>query len=115
MALRLFDVHGPLAVAAHRVHAQPDDLAIAFLEFRLQPGHVAEFRGAHRSKVLGMREQDGPAGADPFVEVDGSLRSIGGEIGSFVVYAQHSLSPGVVLSRGRRPGIILRSSKSATV
>jgi hypothetical protein len=41
------------------------------------------------------------------VEVDGSLRSIGGEIGSFVVYPQHGLSPGVVLSRSRRPGIII--------
>src|SRR5258708_14817876 len=29
---------------------------------------------------------------DPFVKVDLALRSLGGEIGSFVVYAQH-LSP----------------------
>ena len=101
VALRFFDVRGPLAVAAHRVHAQPDDLAIALLEFRLQPGHVAQFGGAHRRKVLGMREQDGPAVADPFVEVDRALRSFGREIGSFVVDAQHGLSPGVVLSRGR--------------
>jgi hypothetical protein len=38
-----------------------------------------------------MREQDGPAVTDSFVEVDRPLRSFGGEIGSFVVYAQHEL------------------------
>src|SRR5256885_12010986 len=38
VALRLFDVHGPLAVAAHRIHTESDNLYVAFLEFRLQPG-----------------------------------------------------------------------------
>jgi hypothetical protein len=36
-----------------------------------------------------MREQDGPAVADPVMEVDGSLRCLGSEIGSFVIDTQH--------------------------
>ena len=90
VALGLFDVRGPLAVAAHRVHAQPDDLAVALGEFRLQPGHVAEFGGAHRREVFGMRKQDGPAVADPFVKVDRALRGFGGEIGRGVVDARNA-------------------------
>jgi hypothetical protein len=43
-----------------------------------------------------MREQDGPAVADPFVEIDRALRSFGGKIGCFVVDAQHRFSPGLV-------------------
>jgi hypothetical protein len=42
-----------------------------------------------------MREQYSPAVANPFVEVDRALRGFGGEIGSFVIYAQHHLSPAV--------------------
>ena len=85
VALRLFDVRRPLAVAAHRVDAQSDDLGVALGEFRLQPGHVAEFGGAHRGEVLGMGKQDGPAVADPFVKVDRALRGFGGEVRGCVV------------------------------
>jgi hypothetical protein len=49
-----------------------------------------------------MREQDGPAIADPFVEVDCALGSFGCEIGSFIVYAQHFLSPGLVVNAAGR-------------
>ena len=114
MALGLFDVHSPLAVAADRVHAQSDDSAVTFLKFRLQRGHVAEFRGAHRGKVFGMREQDRPAVADPFMEVDGSLRSFRGEIGGIVVYAQHRLYPGVVFFRAGTLESSFGFSKSRT-
>ena len=90
VALGLFDVRRPLAVAADRVDAQPDDLGVALGEFRLQPGHVAEFGGADRSEVLGMRKQDRPAVADPFVKVDGALRGFGGEVGGVVVDARNA-------------------------
>jgi hypothetical protein len=38
-----------------------------------------------------VRKKDGPAIADPFVEIDFSLRGFGSEIGGFVVDAQHSV------------------------
>jgi len=38
VALGLLDVRRPLAVTAHRVHAQPDNFRVALGEFRLQPG-----------------------------------------------------------------------------
>ncbi len=86
MTLGIFDIHSPLTVAAHRVHAETDNLGVPLLEFRLQAGHVTQFRGAHGRKVFGMREQDGPAVTDPFVKIYRALRSFGSEIGSFVVY-----------------------------
>src|ERR1700686_3170465 len=51
-----------------------------------------------------MREQDGPAIANPFVKVDRTLRSFGGEIGGFVVYAQHRFSPRLALFEAGRLG-----------
>jgi hypothetical protein len=57
-----------------------DDLAVALLELRLQPGHVAELGGAHQHEVPRVREQDGPAIPDPFVEVDLPLRRIRREV-----------------------------------
>jgi hypothetical protein len=60
----------------------------------MQAGHVAEFRGAYGSKVFRVREQDRPTVSDPLVEIDWTLRSFGGEIRRFVVYAQgHSVPP----------------------
>jgi len=52
---------GPLIVAARRVDAQSDDLAVAiFGEFGLQSGHVAQLGGADGVKSFGWVEQDGP-------------------------------------------------------
>src|SRR5271165_3330450 len=45
--------------------AVPDQLGVAFGEFRLDLRHVAELRGADRREVLGMREQDRPTVAAP--------------------------------------------------
>ena len=94
VSLGFFDVDCPLAVTAHRIDAQSDNLAITLLKLGLQTGHIAKFRGAHRGEILGMGEQNGPAIADPFVKIDTALRGLGSEIGSFVIYAQHRLSPG---------------------
>src|SRR5215472_17198183 len=40
-----------------------------------------------------MRKQNGPAIPDPFVKVDGALRSFRREIRRFVVDTQHARSP----------------------
>jgi len=88
MALRFLDVLGPALVVGHAVDAQPDDLAVALRELAFQPGHVAELSGADRREILRMREQDRPAVADPFVEIDAAFGRIGGEIGCVISNVQ---------------------------
>ncbi len=88
VALGLFDVGGPLAVAGDGVDAEADDLRVALGEFGLQPGHVAEFGRAHGGEILGMRKEDGIAVADPIMKVNGALGGFSGEIGSFRIDAQ---------------------------
>ena len=87
MTLRLFNVAGPFAVAAHRIHTQSDNFRVTFRELRLQTRHVSQFSGAYRSKILRVRKQDGPAVANPFVKVDCALRGFGGEVRSFRIDA----------------------------
>ena len=86
-ALRFFDVTGPFAVTGHRVDAQADNFRVPLGELRLQAGHVSQFGGAYRSEILGVRKQDGPAIAYPFVKIDRALRGFGGEVGSFRIDA----------------------------
>ncbi len=94
VALGLFDIRGPLAVIGDGIDAEAEDFTVALLEFRLKASHVAEFRRADGREVFGMREQDGPAVADPFVETDGALGGFGSEIGGSVVDAYgHDGSP----------------------
>src|SRR5437899_7720213 len=81
VALSLLDIGCPLAVIAHRVDAQPDNFGVSLGEFRLEPRHIAEFGGAHGSKVFRVGKQDRPAVADPFVKADRALRGSGSEIG----------------------------------
>jgi hypothetical protein len=97
-ALRLFDIGGPLAVAAHRIDAEADDLGVALGEFRLQPRHVTELGGADGREVFGMRKQNRPAVADPFVKVDRALRGFGGEIRGSIVDAGNSVGISVAVS-----------------
>src|SRR5580704_12626043 len=58
VALSFLNIDGPLAVTAHWVHAESDNFGVALGKFRLQARHIAEFRGAYRSEVLGMRKQN---------------------------------------------------------
>ena len=88
VALGFLDVGRPLCVVRNRVHAQADDLAVALVELRLQAGHIAQLRGADRGEVFRMGKKDGPAIANPFMELDGSLGGLRGKIGCNVVYAK---------------------------
>jgi hypothetical protein len=92
VALGLFDVRRPLGVIRNGIDAEANDLGVALLEFRGETGHIAQLRGAHGSEVLGMREQDGPAVANPFVEVNRAASCFRGEIGGSVVDAQGHFS-----------------------
>jgi hypothetical protein len=67
-------------VAVDRIDAEPHQLDAALIEFRLQFGQGAEFGGADRGEILGMREQERPAVADPIMELDFSFGGFGLEI-----------------------------------
>src|SRR5262249_52794827 len=58
IALGLLDVLHPARVVVDRVDAKPDDLAIAPLELRHQPRHVAELGCTDRREILRMGEQN---------------------------------------------------------
>ena len=88
MTLGLSNVCSPFGVIAYGIDAEADDFAGALGKFRLELGHVAEFGGADGGKIFGMREEDGPAIANPFVKMDRALGGFSGEIGGFVVDAQ---------------------------
>jgi hypothetical protein len=55
---------------AHGIDGEADDLGVPLVELRLQLGHVAELGGADRREILGVREEDRPAVAEPFMEID---------------------------------------------
>ena len=97
------DVLDPAVVGVDRISGEADQLDIAFGEFGLEFGEGAEFceevgwsfaflyvvsgnervweavltSGADRCEILWVRENDGPAIADPFVKVfDGAIGSL---------------------------------------
>src|SRR5450755_928191 len=93
-ALRLFDVGCPLLVVRHGIDTQTDDLDVALGKFRLQARHGAELGSADGCEVFGMREQDGPAVADPVVKLNCALRGFSGEIGGGIVDSRNAVSFG---------------------
>ena len=84
------------------IDGEADDLGAALGELRFEVGDGAELGGADGGEVLGVREEDGPAVADPLVEVDGAVGGFGGEVGGGVVDAEgHGvISLGVRLEPG---------------
>ena len=86
--LSLIDVFGPPLVRLQRIHADRDHFDAALLELAFDPRHVPQFGRAHRREVLGVREQDAPAIAQPFVEIDLALGRIRREVRRFVSQSQ---------------------------
>ena len=87
-ALGLLDVTQPAGVALHRIDRQAGDLHAAPVELRLDLGQVAQLGRADRREILGMREQDGPTVADPFMEPDAALGGFGLEVGRLAANAE---------------------------
>ena len=87
VTLGFLDVVQPGIVIIHRIDTQADDLGVAFVEFRLEPGHVPEFRRADGGKILGMGKQDGITVADPVMEVDRSFCGFYSEVRCFITNA----------------------------
>src|SRR6185295_18955169 len=96
---------GPLRVSVDGIDAQAHQLDAALVEFRLQLCESAEFGGTNRREILGMREQKGPAIADPVVEFDFSLGGLGFEIGGGCANLEcHCLTSCYSSYRRIRPG-----------
>ena len=81
-ALRLADVFRPLGVLVDRIDRKTHQLDAALVEFRFQPGECTELGGANRGEILGMREQQCPAIADPVMEFDFPFGGLGYEVRS---------------------------------
>jgi hypothetical protein len=88
VALCLLDVRRPALVGRHGIHGEPDGLDPALVELGLEAGHIPELGRAHGREVLGMREEHGPAVADPVVEVDRALRAFGREVRCAIAQSQ---------------------------
>jgi hypothetical protein len=79
------DVGRPFGVILNRVDRKADHLDAALVEFRLEPGDRAQFGGADRREILGVREENGPVVADPLMKLNDPLCGLGREIGSNIV------------------------------
>ena len=90
-------------MVAARVDRQPDDLHIAPVELRLDPGHVAQFGRADRGEVLRMREQDRPRIADPVVEMNATF-SVSASKSGAVSPSASAINPSVAGLKGDRSG-----------
>src|SRR5690606_267366 len=88
MARRDPDVLLPLRVIRNGINGDADNLDVAPFEFGCDASHRSELGRAYRRKILGMRKQDGPAIADPFVEPDRAVGRLGREIWSNVIDAK---------------------------
>jgi hypothetical protein len=75
-------------VVLDRIDAEADDLRVPFIELGFQPGHVAQFSGAHRREILWVREQHAPGIAEPLVKAEAAFGRLSVEIGSNVAQLQ---------------------------
>ena len=93
MSLGFFDVFHPVGVIADGVRAQANDLTVAFFEFRLQAGHIAQLGRANWSEILRMREQNSPAIPYPIMKIDCAFRCWCRKIRSFFTDMERHGSP----------------------
>src|SRR4029434_3737837 len=87
MPLRLLNVLRPPLVVAHRIGAQTDDLAVSFIELRLEAGHVAKLGCTHGSEIFRVGKQNRPTIANPLVKVNFAARSLRRKIRRNIVYS----------------------------
>jgi hypothetical protein len=75
-----FDIDYPFAVVGNRVDAQADNLAVALSKLGFEPGHASQLGRAHGCEVSGMRKQDCPPIADPFVKANNAPSGLGRKV-----------------------------------
>lgn len=68
-------------MAVDGVGTQAQELDAAFGELGLKASHLTQFSGADGSVVLGVGEENDPVVTNVLVQVDGTLCSVGLEVG----------------------------------
>lgn len=109
-SLGLADVEHPLLVRHDGVDRQADELDPAALEMALQQRNLAEFRGADRSEVAWVREQQTPALAESRMKIDPAARRFGCEVRCRVAESQAHLA--LLCSENRKRFSTARGVKS---
>ncbi len=71
-------------MVGYGVNAQPDNLTVTLLKFRLEASHIAELSGTNRREILGVGKQYSPAIPNPLVKIHRSLCRLHRKIGSFL-------------------------------
>ena len=69
-ASNLIDIVDPSAMSLYGIGREPDQFHPTFGKVGLILGQSRKLSSAHRGVVLGVREEDGPAVANPLMEVD---------------------------------------------
>ena len=90
--LSFVDVTNPALMGCERVDTDGDALDVAFIELGLQASGSSEFGCADRCEIRRMREENSPAGSQPLVEIDGTLRRLCCEIRSRITQSQCHIS-----------------------
>ena len=80
-----FNVHFPLFVLCHTVNGYAHHLGIARNPFLSQLRHSAKLCCTNRREILGMRKQNLPACAKPFVKLDQAAAGLGAEIRCHII------------------------------
>src|SRR5690606_24134490 len=78
----------PTVMILDGIDRDADDLDTAFPELILDTRHGTELGRANGREVFGVAEEDGPAIADPFMEMDRAMCRLGGEIRCGVIDAK---------------------------
>src|SRR5262249_26304887 len=90
---RVLDVLRPALMLVDGIDRQSDDLDTALVELGFDLGHIAQLGRADGRKVFRVREEHGPALANPLVKTNLSFRRFGFEIGRDVVDSKAHTSP----------------------
>lgn len=86
----LVDVLDPSVVGFDIVGAQANELDAASSELRLELSESTELGGANGGEVIRVREQDGPAVANEFVESNRTVGGLSSEVGGSRAKAKRS-------------------------
>mmetsp|Transcript_22483 Transcript_22483/g.58632 ORF Transcript_22483/g.58632 Transcript_22483/m.58632 type:complete len:297 (-) Transcript_22483:32-922(-) len=78
------DILDPALVGLGIIAGQRRELDTPAFELRLVGRDGSQLRGAHRSVVRGVAEEDCPGSIDVFVPLDGALRAVRREVGEHV-------------------------------
>ena len=80
------------SMSIDRIDAEANNLHAALVELVLDAGHVAQFGGAHRREIFGMREHHAPGIAKPLVKANWPIGGLGFEVGGITANGQRTIT-----------------------